>query len=94
VRSSRWAHVQERPEIAVVVDAGDGYEELRGVELRGRVEVTGDVPRTASFDAALLPVEQAFAQKYLAGGEYVPDGRHAWLRLVPRRIVSWDFRKL
>jgi hypothetical protein len=22
------------------------------------------------------------------------DGRHAWLRLVPEKIVSWDFRKL
>ena len=22
------------------------------------------------------------------------DGRHAWLRIVPDKIVSWDFRKL
>jgi hypothetical protein len=22
------------------------------------------------------------------------DGRHAWLRVVPSKIVSWDFRKL
>jgi len=22
------------------------------------------------------------------------DGRHAWLRLVPGKISSWDFRKL
>ena len=22
------------------------------------------------------------------------DERHAWLRLTPERIVSWDFRKL
>jgi hypothetical protein len=23
-----------------------------------------------------------------------PDGRHAWLRLVPDKITSWDFRKM
>jgi hypothetical protein len=23
-----------------------------------------------------------------------PDGRHAWLGLVPDKITSWDFRKL
>jgi hypothetical protein len=23
-----------------------------------------------------------------------PDGRHAWLRLTPEKLVSWDFRKL
>lgn len=22
------------------------------------------------------------------------DGRHAWVRLTPEKIVSWDFRKL
>lgn len=22
------------------------------------------------------------------------DGRHAWLRIVPDKIVSWDFREL
>jgi hypothetical protein len=24
----------------------------------------------------------------------VPDGRHAWLRVVPDKVVSWDFRKI
>ena len=24
----------------------------------------------------------------------VLDGKHAWLRLTPEKIVSWDFRKL
>jgi hypothetical protein len=24
----------------------------------------------------------------------VRDGRHAWLRLTPEKISSWDFRKL
>ena len=22
------------------------------------------------------------------------DGRHAWLRITPLKMVSWDFRKL
>jgi hypothetical protein len=22
------------------------------------------------------------------------DGRHAWMRLTPEKVVSWDFRKL
>ncbi len=28
------------------------------------------------------------------GGDFAPDGRHAWLRLTPDKLVSWDFRKL
>jgi hypothetical protein len=28
------------------------------------------------------------------GAEMTHDGRHAWLRITPLKMVSWDFRKL
>jgi len=93
VRSQRWADLQRDPRIAAVVDAGESYDELRGVELRGRVEVVGEVPRTGEPVPALQGPEQVFADRY-TGGTVVHDGRHAWLRLVPEKITSWDFRKL
>lgn len=37
--------------------------------------------------------EQLFADKY-TGGEFRYDGRHGWLRVVPEKVVSWDFAKL
>jgi hypothetical protein len=94
VRSQRWTDLARDPRIAVVVDAGVEYSELRGVELSGAVVPVGDVPRTAAPDPALATPEQLFARKYMGGGEYPPDGRHAWLRLTPDKLVSWDFRKL
>jgi len=33
------------------------------------------------------------ADKY-QGGTMYHDGRHAWLRITPDKITSWDFRKL
>ena len=92
-RSRRWADLRADPRIAVVVDAGEDYAELRGVELRGKVEVVGEVPRTGEPVAELVGPEQAFADRY-SGGTMLHDGRHAWLRLVPEKITSWDFRKL
>ena len=67
--------------------------ELRGVELIGRVEPVGSAPRTPEPDPALEVPERLFGEKY-SGGAFVPDGTHAWVRLVPEKIVSWDFRKL
>lgn len=93
VRSQRWADLQRDPRVAVVVDAGTSYDELRGVELRGRVEVVGEVPRTGERVPELEGPEQLMADRYL-GGTFVHDGRHAWLRLAPDKITSWDFRKL
>lgn len=93
VRSQRWADLQRDPRVAVVVDAGQDYDQLRGVELRGRVEVVGEVPRTGAAAPELEGPEQLFADRY-TGGTVHHDGRHAWLRLVPDKITSWDFRKL
>jgi hypothetical protein len=93
VHSQRWTDLRRDPRIAVVVDAGTSYDELRGVELRGRVEVVGEVPRTGEPMPELDGPEQLMADRYM-GGTFVHDGRHAWLRLTPDKITSWDFRKL
>ena len=94
VRSQRWTDLMRDPRVAVVIDAGVAYTELRGVELSGEVVPVGDIPRTATPDQVLDQVEQLFADKYTGGVKVQADGRHAWLRLTPEKLVSWDFRKL
>ena len=94
VRSQRWTDLTGDPRVAVVVDAGVEYTELRGVELSGAVVAVGDVPRTATPDSVVAEPERLFADKYSGGVPVPPDGRHAWLRLTPDKLVSWDFRKL
>lgn len=93
VSSQRWTDMARDPRVAVLVDAGEDYAELRGVELRGRVEIVGEVPRTGLPEPLLDEPERLFAGKY-ADGVVHHDGRHAWLRLVPEKITSWDFRML
>jgi hypothetical protein len=94
VRSQRWTDLERDPRIAVVIDAGVEFGELRGVELSGAVVPVGDIPRTPTPDPAVAAAEQLFARKYAGRDEFTPDGRHAWLRLTPDKLVSWDFRKL
>jgi PPOX class probable F420-dependent enzyme len=93
-RSQRWTDLERDPRVAVVVDDGHEFLELRGVELSGSVETVGDVPRTATPHEVLAPVEEAFAAKYSPGMGFTADGRHAWVRLRPEAIVSWDFTKI
>ncbi len=93
VRSQRWTDLQRDSRVSVIVDAGGPFTELRGVELRGRAEVVGEVPRTGEPVPELETPERLFADKY-AGGRVHHDGRHAWLRVAPAKIVSWDFRKM
>ncbi|QKW26513.1 pyridoxamine 5'-phosphate oxidase family protein [Streptomyces seoulensis] len=94
VRSRRWADLRRDPRVAIVVDTGEEYDRLRGVELSGTVECVGETPRTGELRAELDLPETLFARKYFGLEEMPHDGRHAWLRLTPEKTVSWDFRKL
>ena len=93
IRSQRWHDLTRDPRVSVVIDVGEEYNELRGVELTGRVQVMSEVPRTTAPLAVVADAERRYAEKYSGTSNFVPDGRHAWLRLAPEKRVSWDFRK-
>jgi hypothetical protein len=67
---------------------------LRGAERRGKFEIVGEVPRTGEANPELDGPEVLMARKYHGTDTPYYDGRHAWLRLVPEKMTSWDFRKL
>lgn len=94
VRSKRWTDLSRDPRVAIVVDSGEEYDQLRGVELTGTVEFVGEVPRIGELCAELDTAETLFARKNFGLDEMPHDGRHAWARLTPDKIVSWDFSKL
>ena len=54
----------------------------------------GEAPRSGAPCPELDTPERLFAAKYFGLDTMPYDGRHAWLRLVPESVVSWDFRKL
>jgi PPOX class probable F420-dependent enzyme len=96
-RSQRWTDLQRDPRVSAVVDGGEHYGELHGVEIEGQAVVVGPVPRTGEADLQtpeLAEPERLMAGKYFGGGDMTHDGRHAWLRVTPTKITSWDFRKL
>jgi PPOX class probable F420-dependent enzyme len=94
VRSKRWADLCRDPRVAIVIDSGEEYDDLRGVELSGTAEFVGESPRTGELCAELDVPETLFARKNFGLEEMPHDGRHAWVRLTPEKIVSWNFRKL
>jgi hypothetical protein len=77
----------------------------RGVEIEGEAVAVAPVPRTGEEPQPpeLADPERRMAAKYFdpaslaasgGGPEMTHDGRHAWLRITPLKLVSWDFRKL
>lgn len=86
-RSRRSSDLEAGSKVAVCVDAGEQYAELRGAVLYGSFA-------DASDDPGLAEIRSMFGAKYWAGIQ-VPEVRsHLWLTLKPDRIVSWDFSKI
>jgi nitroimidazol reductase NimA-like FMN-containing flavoprotein (pyridoxamine 5'-phosphate oxidase superfamily) len=82
-------NLEANPVATGSIDDGEVYEKLRGALVQGAVERADDDPR-------LETVMHRWSEKYM-GGNPVPYGRwkdRVWLRLVPREITSWDFRKI
>ena len=95
IKSQRWTNLARDPRVSAVVDAGEAeYFQLRGVEMIGAVETVGEQPRMGTPNPELEIPERLFGERYMGGALTGYDQRHAWLRLRPDKIVSWDFRKL
>jgi nitroimidazol reductase NimA-like FMN-containing flavoprotein (pyridoxamine 5'-phosphate oxidase superfamily) len=74
---------------AVTVDDGETYDELRGVSMAGEM-------READEDPLLDEVVSTFARKYFGGNDphFMKWRNRFFLKLVPNRMASWDFRKI
>jgi PPOX class probable F420-dependent enzyme len=94
-RSQKVRNLQRDPRISALVQAGELYEELRGVQLSGTAEVTQD-------ESVLLPLARSVVGRYLvladpeeeaAAVEGLARNRAAVLINVDK-VVSWDHTKL
>src|SRR5581483_876377 len=87
-KSQKVLNVRRNPQMTVLVEDGESYDELRGVELVGRAEIIDDPER--------------MFERY-QGGKYTEEMRpfvevmlnkRVVVKLHVDRTVSWDHRKL
>jgi general stress protein 26 len=94
-RSQKVRNLERDARATLQVEAGESYDELRGVMIEARTEVHRDIDVVTGVGADL-------AQRY-GGGELAPDAlaairaqaaKRAALQFVAQRTASWDHRKL
>lgn len=87
-RSRRTRDVRAGSPVALCVDGGLEYQELRGAVAYGHFTLVDPA------DPRIEQVRHLFYDKYW-GGNPVPDTKsHEWLHLTPERLATWDFRKI
>jgi PPOX class probable F420-dependent enzyme len=94
-KSQKAVNLRRDPRLTCMVEAGDVYSELRGVELIAHAEMTEDEDEVLRFGVAQWERYQGVkvgeatlpAVKKMAAKRVV-------VRIVVDRVVSWDHRKL
>jgi PPOX class probable F420-dependent enzyme len=94
--SQKVRNLERDPRATLTVEAGETYEELRGVMLRTQAEIERDPDLVTALGLALY-------ERYLDTGELPADVRETIARQSPKRVAirfvehsraSWDHRKL
>jgi PPOX class probable F420-dependent enzyme len=92
-KSQKVRNIERDPRVAVLIEDGETYETLRGLQLTGRITLSRDVDE-------VLYVGEGLARKYQGVDGLDRDplrdyaGKQAALRLEVDRRVSWDHAKL
>lgn len=98
--SQKVKNLERRPEATLLAEAGDEYQELRGIQAEADVELITDTAAVASLGLAI-------ALRY-APGDVAPEDappelramidqqatKRVGLRFTPTKLVTWDHRKL
>jgi PPOX class probable F420-dependent enzyme len=93
-KSQKAVNIRRDPRVTVLVEAGDSYDQLRGVSIEGHAEIVDD-------PEALFRVGVSVWERYTA--PYTEDMRpyveqmlnkRIAIRVVPERTRTWDHRKL
>ncbi len=91
-KAQKVLNVRRNPKVALMVEVGDEYSELRGVMIRGRCEILeGEAAVRAAFEG------RAVAQANPAPvnpGAAASAPKRVVLKIVPEKVVSWDHWKL
>jgi PPOX class probable F420-dependent enzyme len=95
--SQKIVNLRRDPRVSGLVEDGERYDELRGVQLTGKMELVDDPEMIADTMVGVLRKYEGLTT------DDVPAARTAALarapkqmgmRLVPERVVSWDHGKL
>jgi PPOX class probable F420-dependent enzyme len=95
--SQKVVNMRRDPRVAVLVETGARYAELRGVRLSGDVELVADASTIVDVWTGLAMKYEGLAAEHeesFRAAARERAGKQVALRLKPSRAVSWDHRKL
>ena len=97
-KSQKILNLQRDPRVSLLAESGLEYQELKGVVIYGRAELSEDLDEII---AALLaaagqeaPTDDADAQQAMREVMHKTASKRTLIRVKPQRVISWNHAKL
>ncbi len=95
-KSQKAVNLRRDPRVSVMVEAGDTYDQLRGVSIEGTAHLIDDTA-SEEYWAAAVSVFERYTGPYTEEMKPLVDGmmnKRIVVRIDPIRTRSWDHRNL
>lgn len=97
-KSQKARNLERDPRVGVLIEAGERYEELRGVQIRGRAELVRDYDTVFKIGVALheryTGAQTGTPLAQVEAGLRAQAAKRVVVRVPFTRVASWDHRKL
>jgi nitroimidazol reductase NimA-like FMN-containing flavoprotein (pyridoxamine 5'-phosphate oxidase superfamily) len=95
-KSQKVANLRRLAQATVLVEAGTGYDELRGVSMECDVAILEDTERIAAIGQELTLRMTGAEEVAVAASQFVrvQAEKRVGLVFTPTKTISWDHKKL
>ena len=93
-KSQKVRNLERDPRVTLQVEDGEEYHELRGVMIEARTEIHRDLELVTEFGMSLFHRYSGAAGDGFDEVVRKQAAKRVALQFVPRRVATWDHRKL
>ena len=93
-KSQKIRNLQRDPRITVMAEDGEGYFDLRGVQINGRAKLTTDPVAVLEFGERLYERQFGFLGEAARASVASSAPKRTCVTVEPVRVVSWDHTRL
>ena len=91
-KAQKIVNILRNPRVALMMESGNAYAELRGVMVRGHCEIIEGADAVRAIFAAMAEARGAAPARPRGSGDSAP--KRVVLKVIPEKITSWDHSKL
>ena len=93
-KAQKVLNARRNPKVAVMVETGTAYNELKGVMIRGRCEVIDDPDEVWTIMREIRAFQEGGTPAPASTVVQARAKKRAVLKITPEKVTSWDHSKL